>query len=113
KAHPELVAKELGHTPDRPAIVNTIKNRLNQPAPRVAAPASTPPAGPAKPESQGPIWPVILASLAFAYLWWIAAILFDLTVIWHHSIRQAAILARLEELRHRLREGAAQAVVGS
>ena len=44
------------------------------------------------------IWPGLLASLAFLYLWWIAAILFDLAVIWQHYVRNDAILERLEAI---------------
>ncbi len=45
-----------------------------------------------------PIWPVVLAAAAFLYLWWLAALLFDLVVAWHHYIRRSAILNRLIEI---------------
>ncbi|MEJ7637540.1 MAG: hypothetical protein WKF75_05985 [Singulisphaera sp.] len=38
----------------------------------------------------GPVWPVVLAGLAFLYLWWLAALTFDLTFIWHSFIRHQA-----------------------
>ena len=37
----------------------------------------------------GPVWPVFLATVAFLYLWWLAALLFDLVFIWHHYIRHS------------------------
>jgi hypothetical protein len=49
---------------------------------------------------KGSIWPVFLAGAAFLYLWWLAALFFDLVVVWHHYIRSSAILDRLEEIRH-------------
>jgi hypothetical protein len=36
-----------------------------------------------------PVWPVILASLAFLYLWWLAIAMFDLGFIWHRYIRNS------------------------
>ncbi len=36
---------------------------------------------------QGPIWPVFLAGAAFLYLWWLSALTFDLTFVWHLYIR--------------------------
>jgi hypothetical protein len=45
-----------------------------------------------------PLWPVILGGLAFLYLWWVAALTFDLAVVWQHYIRRSAILNRLKEL---------------
>lgn len=35
----------------------------------------------------GPVMPVILAGGIFLYLWWLAAIIFDLAFIWHCYIR--------------------------
>jgi hypothetical protein len=46
----------------------------------------------------GPIWPVFLATVAFLYLWWLSALFFDLVFVWHHHIRQARALARLDEI---------------
>jgi hypothetical protein len=45
--------------------------------------------------AMGPIWPLILAGAAFLYLWWLAALVFDLAVVWHYYIRESAILDRL------------------
>jgi hypothetical protein len=49
-------------------------------------------------EHLGPIWPVFLATAAFLYLWWLAALIFDLTVIWHWYIRNSRILHRMDEI---------------
>lgn len=46
----------------------------------------------------GPVWPVFLATAAFLYLWWLAALFFDLVVIWHWYIRHAQILARMDAI---------------
>ncbi len=35
------------------------------------------------------IWPVVLAGLAFLYLWWLGILLFDLSFIWHRYIRRS------------------------
>jgi hypothetical protein len=46
----------------------------------------------------GTIWPVFLATAAFLYLWWLAALLFDLVFVWHSQIRSSRAddtLARL------------------
>ncbi len=34
-------------------------------------------------------WPIVLGTLAFLYLWWLAALLFDLVFIWYRYIRHA------------------------
>jgi hypothetical protein len=31
----------------------------------------------------GPVWPVIVAMAGFLYLWWLAALILDLVLIWH------------------------------
>src|SRR5262249_11782646 len=36
------------------------------------------------PKSRGSLWPAVLAGATFLYLWWIAALVYDLTVAWHH-----------------------------
>lgn len=46
----------------------------------------------------GPIWPVLVAGTTFLYLWWLAALLFDLVVVWQHYIRSSAILNRLHDI---------------
>lgn len=46
----------------------------------------------------GPVWPVFIATAAFLYLWWLAVLIFDLVVIWHWYIRNAQIVARMDEI---------------
>ena len=49
-------------------------------------------------DAKGPVWPALLATAAFLYLWWLAALIFDLTVIWHWYIRNSRILQRMDEI---------------
>jgi hypothetical protein len=44
-----------------------------------------------------PAWPVVLASLAFVYLCWLGALVFDLAFIWHRYIRHSITNDRLRE----------------
>jgi hypothetical protein len=44
-----------------------------------------------------PIWPILLAGLAFLYLWWLAILMFDLTFIWHRYIRQSVAIDTLRQ----------------
>jgi hypothetical protein len=37
--------------------------------------------------ADGDLWPVFLAGAVFLYLWWLVALLFDLTFVWHRYIR--------------------------
>jgi hypothetical protein len=62
------------------------------------------------PDDQGPVWPLFLASAAFLYLWWLAALIFDLAFVWHRYIRYSVIedhlqkLALKDEFRLKLKE---------
>jgi multidrug transporter EmrE-like cation transporter len=47
-----------------------------------------------------PIWPVILFGGIFLYLWWFSALLFDLSFVWHHYIREGAGVERLAHWRY-------------
>ena len=38
------------------------------------------------------LWPLILAALAFIYLWWLAILTFDLAFIWHRYIRNSVAI---------------------
>lgn len=42
-------------------------------------------------QHEGPTWPLVVATAAFLYLWWLAALLFDLIVAWHVYIRWSQI----------------------
>ncbi len=46
----------------------------------------------------GPLWPVFLSGLAFFYLWWLGAMVFDLVFAWRRYIRNAMALTRLEQI---------------
>lgn len=52
-------------------------------------------------EPQPSVWPVVGAGLAFLYLWWLAALLFDLTFVWHWYIRRSKLTDRLEQWREK------------
>jgi hypothetical protein len=47
-----------------------------------------------------PAWPVILSGLAFLYLWWLAALIFDLGFVWQRYVRRAVANERLFTWRH-------------
>jgi hypothetical protein len=65
------------------------------------------------PSENPPYWPILLSSLAFLYLWWLATLLFDMTVIWHVYVRwqqsqnYMAQIAGEGEVPARLAEGKA------
>jgi hypothetical protein len=44
------------------------------------------------------VWPVVLATAGFLYLWWLAALLFDLTFIWHLYIRRSRLMLRINQV---------------
>jgi hypothetical protein len=58
-------------------------------------------------EDVGALWPVFLATAAFLYLWWLAALIFDLTVTWHWYIRGGRVLHRMDEIMGGVRGAAA------
>jgi hypothetical protein len=45
-----------------------------------------------------PLWPLLLAGLAFLYLWWAAALAFDLAVTWQLYVRRGQVMSVLKEL---------------
>lgn len=45
------------------------------------------------------LWPLVLASAAFLYLWWLAILIFDLVFVWHRYIRFSAAHNYLYALR--------------
>lgn len=51
--------------------------------------------------SQHPAWPVVMAGLAFLYLWWLGILLFDLTFIRHRYIRCSVAVETLRQWRRR------------
>lgn len=42
-----------------------------------------------------PVWPVVLGGAAFLYLWWLAALIFDLGFVWKRYIRGGHVADRL------------------
>jgi hypothetical protein len=49
----------------------------------------------------GPVWPVFLATAGFLYLWWLAALIFDLVFVWHLHIRQARVQELIRDIMDR------------
>ena len=47
--------------------------------------------------SPPPVWPVVLATAAFLYLWWLGALIFDLAFVWQRYVRGGASNSRLRE----------------
>lgn len=45
----------------------------------------------------GRIWPALLSGAAFLYLWWLAALLFDMTFVWHRYIRSSLVVNLLRK----------------
>ena len=49
-------------------------------------------------DREGPTWPLVVATAAFLYLWLLAALLFDLIVVWHVYIRSSRIDEKIREM---------------
>jgi hypothetical protein len=49
-------------------------------------------------DGEGPTWPLVVATAAFLYLWVLAALLFDLIVVWHVYIRSSLINEKIREI---------------
>ena len=45
----------------------------------------------------GPLWPAFIAFVAVFYIWWLAALLFDLVFVWHRYIHSELLLQRMDE----------------
>lgn len=45
------------------------------------------------------VWPVVVSALPFFYLWWLAALLFDLVFVWHRYIRHSVALGDLRVMK--------------
>ena len=43
------------------------------------------------------VWPVILGGAIFLYLWWLAALIFDLAFVWQRYVRNSVVNERLKE----------------
>lgn len=44
---------------------------------------------------RAPVWPVVMAGAAFLYLWWLAALIFDLGFVWQRYVRRSVTLDRI------------------
>jgi len=44
------------------------------------------------------VWPVLLASAAFFYLWWLGALLFDLVFVWNVHVRHSKVADEIETI---------------
>jgi hypothetical protein len=66
------------------------------------------------PNHQPPLWPLLLSSAAFFYLWWLAILIFDLVFVWHRYIRGAVSQKYLTELRRKAKgtDGTSSAATG-
>jgi hypothetical protein len=53
-----------------------------------------------------PFWPVLLGGAAFLYLWWLAALIFDLAFIWQRYVRNSVANDRLREWQEYGRDNA-------
>jgi hypothetical protein len=49
-------------------------------------------------DASASLWPVVLALVLFFYVWWLSALLFDLSFIWRRYARHSVIRQRLAEL---------------
>ena len=49
-------------------------------------------------DREGPISPLVVATAVFLYLWLLAALLFDLIVVWHVYIRSSLINERIRQI---------------
>lgn len=45
-----------------------------------------------------PMWPVLLAAIVFVYLWWLAALVFDLAFVWHLYIKKDSLMKVMKHL---------------
>ncbi len=53
-----------------------------------------------KDDKDNPIWPLFLALAGFLYLWWLAALIFDLVFAWQRYIRYAGIMKHLDAIKY-------------
>lgn len=48
--------------------------------------------------SETKLWPILLGSAAFLYLWWLATLLFDLSVVWHSYVRWSSAMDAMRQM---------------
>ena len=44
------------------------------------------------------VWPVVLGGLFFLYLWWLATLILDLTIVWHTYVRWSAAMKSMRNM---------------
>ena len=49
-------------------------------------------------DASASLWPVVIALVLFFYVWWLSALLFDLSFIWRRYARHSVVRQRLAEL---------------
>ena len=49
-------------------------------------------------DSASSLWPVVVGGAFFLYLWWLAALLFDLSIVWHTYVRYSAGIESMREM---------------
>ncbi len=58
------------------------------------------------------LWPVVLALVLFFYIWWLSALLFDLSFVWRRYARHAVVQERLADMAQHAVAKRATAAVG-
>ena len=46
------------------------------------------------------VWPLILGGLLFLYLWWLATLILDLTIVWHSHVRWSGAIDSMRHMTH-------------
>ena len=46
------------------------------------------------------IWPLVLGGLLFLYLWWLATLILDLTIVWHSHVRWSGAIVSMRNMTH-------------
>jgi hypothetical protein len=44
------------------------------------------------------LWPILLGSALFLYAWWLATLLFDLSVVWHSYVRWSRAMDAMRQM---------------
>jgi hypothetical protein len=47
------------------------------------------------------VWPIAVSMAAFIYIWWLAALVFDLVFVWHRYIRSNETVTILKTIRYK------------
>ena len=45
-----------------------------------------------------PEWPIVVGSMFFLYVWWLATLLFDLSFVWHSYVRWSTALNAMRRM---------------